>query len=136
MCLLVRVSRGSEGKAAVTRGQCVLLKLFSHPTLQIRHHTYTTVLSTVQVCSRGNVSLFITLMCISVIHNDVVPATTAVLWIICVQCQSLVDYVLLLLLLLIFYLFCCVLYSLLPWRSVGRLNFDKGLHILIMLIQK
>ena len=35
----------------------------------------------------------------------------------------------------IFYLFRCVLSSLLPMRSVGRSNFDKGLHNLIMLIQ-
>ena len=36
----------------------------------------------------------------------------------------------------IFYLFCCVLSSLLPLRSVGRSNFDKGLYNLIMLIPK
>ena len=36
----------------------------------------------------------------------------------------------------IFYLFRCVLSSLLPLRSVGRSNFDKGLHNLITLIQK
>ena len=36
----------------------------------------------------------------------------------------------------IFYLFRSVLSSLLPLRSVGRSNFDKGLHNLIMLIQK
>ena len=36
----------------------------------------------------------------------------------------------------IFNLFSCVLSSLLPLRSVGRSNFDKGLHNLIMLIQK
>ena len=36
----------------------------------------------------------------------------------------------------IFYLFRCVLSSLLPLRSVRRSNFDKGLHILITLIQK
>ena len=34
----------------------------------------------------------------------------------------------------IFYLFRCVLSSLLPLRSVGRSNFDKGLHNLITLI--
>ena len=34
------------------------------------------------------------------------------------------------------YLFCCVLSSLLPLRSVGRSNFDNGLHNLITLIQK
>ena len=31
-------------------------------------------------------------------------------------------------------LFRCVLSSLLPLRSVGRSNFDKGLHNLIMFI--
>ena len=31
---------------------------------------------------------------------------------------------------------CCVLYSLLPYRSVGRSNFDKGSQILITLIEK
>ena len=36
----------------------------------------------------------------------------------------------------IFHLFCCVLSSLLPLRSVGRFNFDKGLHDLITLIQR
>ena len=36
----------------------------------------------------------------------------------------------------IFHLFRCVLSSLLVLRSVGRSNFDKGLHNLIMLIQK
>ena len=36
----------------------------------------------------------------------------------------------------IFYLFRCVLSSLLPLRSVGSSNFDKGLHSLITLIQK
>ena len=36
----------------------------------------------------------------------------------------------------IFHLFCCVISSLLPLRSVGRSNFDKGLHNLITLIQK
>ena len=36
----------------------------------------------------------------------------------------------------IFYLFRCFLSSLLPLRSVGRSNFDKGLHNLITLIQK
>ena len=36
----------------------------------------------------------------------------------------------------IFHLFCCFLSSLLPLRSVGRSNFDKGLHSLITLIQK
>ena len=35
-----------------------------------------------------------------------------------------------------FHLFRCVLSSLLPLRSVGRSNFDKGLHNLITLIQK
>ena len=36
----------------------------------------------------------------------------------------------------IFYLFRCVLSSLLPLRSVGRSNFDKGLHSLQTLIKK
>ena len=36
----------------------------------------------------------------------------------------------------IFHLFRCVLSYLLPLRSVGRSNFDKGLHNLITLIQK
>ena len=36
----------------------------------------------------------------------------------------------------IFYLFRCVLSSLLPLRSVGRSNFDKGLRNLITLILK
>ena len=36
----------------------------------------------------------------------------------------------------IFHLFRCVLSSLLPLRSVGRSNFDKGLHNLITLIKK
>ena len=36
----------------------------------------------------------------------------------------------------IFHLFRCVLSSLLPLRSVGRSNFDKGLHNLITLTQK
>ena len=36
----------------------------------------------------------------------------------------------------IFHLFRCVLSSLLPLRSVGRSNFDNGLHNLITLIQK
>ena len=30
----------------------------------------------------------------------------------------------------------CVLFSMLPWRSVGWSNFDSGLHNLIMLIRK
>ena len=37
---------------------------------------------------------------------------------------------------LIFDLFHCILSSLLPLRSVGRSNFDKGLHGLITLNQK
>ena len=36
----------------------------------------------------------------------------------------------------IYYLFRCVLSSLLPLRSVGRSNFDKGLHNLITFIKK
>ena len=36
----------------------------------------------------------------------------------------------------IFHLFRCVLSSVLPLRSVGRSNFDKGLHNLTTLIQK
>ena len=36
----------------------------------------------------------------------------------------------------LFHLFRCVLSSLLPLQSVGRSNFDKGLHNLITLIQK
>ena len=36
----------------------------------------------------------------------------------------------------IFHLFSCTLSSMLPLRSVGRSNFDKGLHSLITLIQK
>ena len=36
----------------------------------------------------------------------------------------------------IFYLFRCVLSSLLPFRSVGRSNFDNGFHNLITLIEK
>ena len=36
----------------------------------------------------------------------------------------------------IFHLFRCVLSSLQPLRSVGRSNFDKGLHNLITLIKK
>ena len=36
----------------------------------------------------------------------------------------------------IFYLLCCVLSSRLPLRSVGRSNFEKGLHNLITLIKK
>ena len=36
----------------------------------------------------------------------------------------------------IFHLFCCVLSSLLPLRSVGMSNFDKGLHNLIMMTKK
>ena len=35
-----------------------------------------------------------------------------------------------------FHLFRCVLSSVLPLRSVGRSNFDKGLHNLTTLIQK
>ena len=35
----------------------------------------------------------------------------------------------------IFYSFRCVLFSLLPWRCVGRSNFDMGLHN-FMLIKK
>ena len=36
----------------------------------------------------------------------------------------------------IFYLFRCVLSSMLPLRSVGRSNFDKGRHNLTTLIQE
>ena len=36
----------------------------------------------------------------------------------------------------IFHLFRCVVSSLLPLRSVGRSNIDKGLYILLTLIQK
>ena len=36
----------------------------------------------------------------------------------------------------IFSLFRCVLSSLFPLRSVGRSNFDSGLHNIIMLIEK
>ena len=36
----------------------------------------------------------------------------------------------------IFHLFRCVLSSVLPLRSVGRSNFDKGLHNLTTLIKK
>ena len=36
----------------------------------------------------------------------------------------------------IFHLFCYVIFSLLRLRSVGRSNFDKGLHNLITLIKK
>ena len=36
----------------------------------------------------------------------------------------------------IFHLFCCDLSSLLPFRSVGRYNFDKGSHNLITLNKK
>ena len=36
----------------------------------------------------------------------------------------------------IFHVFRCVLSSLLPLRSFGRSNIDKGLHNLITLIQK
>ena len=36
----------------------------------------------------------------------------------------------------IFYLFRCVLSSVLPLRSVGRSNFDKGRHNLTTLIHK
>ena len=36
----------------------------------------------------------------------------------------------------IFYLFRCVLSSLLPLQNVGRSNFDRGLHNLVMLIKK
>ena len=32
------------------------------------------------------------------------------------------------------FIICCVLFSMLPWRSVGRSNFDSGLHYSIMLI--
>ena len=35
-----------------------------------------------------------------------------------------------------FHLFCCVLSSVLPLQSVGRSNFDKGLHNLTTLIKK
>ena len=37
---------------------------------------------------------------------------------------------------LVFYSFRCVLSSVLPLRSVGRSNFDKGRHNLTTLIQK
>ena len=36
----------------------------------------------------------------------------------------------------IFYLFRCVLSTLLTWQSIGRSNFDRGLHNLVMLTQK
>ena len=36
----------------------------------------------------------------------------------------------------IFHFFRCVLSSVLPLRSVGRSNFDKGLHNLATLIKK
>ena len=35
-----------------------------------------------------------------------------------------------------FYLFGCILPYMLFWRSVGRSNFDSGLHNLIMFIRK
>ena len=30
----------------------------------------------------------------------------------------------------------CILSSLLPWRSIGRSNFDRGLHNLILFIKQ
>ena len=36
----------------------------------------------------------------------------------------------------IFNLFFCILSSLLPWRSIGICNIDRGLHNFIMLIKK